>query len=76
MCGVVIVCVYFSDLISVPLVTSQPERVVRLVSDSLRVTSTDRGNQFNRRWKEAKKVDIVNFVTNFSLKSVELVIVL
>ncbi|XP_065905994.1 tudor domain-containing protein 7-like isoform X2 [Dysidea avara] len=54
-------------------VTSQPERVVRLVSDSLRVTSTDRGNQFNRRWKEAKKVDIVNFVTNFSLKSVELV---
>jgi len=59
--------------LGIPLGMSQPERAVHLVSNSLRVTSSDRCSQGNRRLMEAKKVDIVNFVTNTNLKNFELV---
>lgn len=66
-------CISVVIVLAIPLGMSQPERVVRMVSDSLRVTSSDRRSQGNGRFMEAKKVDIVNFVTNTTLKNFELV---
>lgn len=60
---------YKSVRMSVVLVSSQ-QRVVRMVSDSLKVTATDRSGP---GWKGAIKVDIVNFATNSSLKAIDMV---